>query len=66
MKNYPTIESAILEAKNNTGALRITKTTDGANLVQTGYDFFGNVCFNIYKTYCNNYTQKYIVRYPNN
>ena len=66
MNTYKTIEQAAKIAIEKTGALRISKQTDGVNLQMSGYDFFGNTCFNIYKTYTNQYSKVYIIRYTNN
>lgn len=64
--NFKTIEQAVKVATEKTGALRISKQTDGANLEMSGFDFFGNTCFNIYKSYTNQYSKVYIIRYANN
>ena len=64
-QNFKTIEQAVKVATEKTGALRVTRTTDGVNLQMSGFDFFGNTCFNIYKSYTNQYSLVYIIRYTN-
>lgn len=65
MTTYKTIQEAVKVAVQKTGALRVINTTDGVNLQMSGFDFFGNTCFNIYKTYTNQYSLVYIIRYVN-
>lgn len=62
---YTTIEEATRVATKQTGALRVCQSTDGALLRMTGYDFFGNTCFNIYKSYTKEYSLVYYIAYTN-
>jgi hypothetical protein len=65
MKNYKTIEEAVKVAVEKSGAKRVIRKSDGVNLQMSGFDFLGNTCFNIYKSYCNQYSLVYIIRYTN-
>lgn len=69
-KTFQTIQEATFFAVKQTGALRVSRTTDnfgadGIILQSTGFDFFGNPCFNIYKLFTNQFSQAYIVRFKN-
>lgn len=65
MRTYKTIEQAVKVATQKTNALRVANQTDGVNLQMSGFDFYGNTCFNIYKTYTNQFSVAYIIRYTN-
>ena len=62
--NHFKIETAIKEATDNTGAVRVTHATDGVNLLMQGFDFWGLCCFKIYKSFNSRMQQIFTITYP--